>query len=222
MSVRRLGSMDVAHRPLWPTPAVSAPVQEADSPAEKRARQDELDAKERGYREGLAQGKAEGRKQADKEAAALVERMEKEMRQSQSRLEASRERLDALLERLSTALDEHAHHAEAVAVEAAYAAIARFLGERYAERSLMEQLCRHALSHTGHTVNTVRVSEQDVDTLSGIDSVTIIGDSRLMPGQCTLETRLGHYETGLDVRLDLIKQALLAGLDHHRSEAESE
>ncbi len=222
MSVRRLGSMDVTHRPLWQTQAVSAPAQEVDSSVEKRARQDELDAKERGYREGMGLGKAEGRKQAEKEGAALMERMEKEMRQSQAKLESSRERLDELFDNLSRSVDEHARHAEAVAVETAYAAIARFLGERYADRTLMESLCRHALGHAGHAVNAVRVSEQDVDALSNIDSVQIIGDSRLRSGQCALETRLGHYETGLDVRLDLIKQALLAGLEQHRSEAQSE
>lgn len=222
MSFRRLGSTDVSHRPLWPTPVTPAPVQQADSLIDKRARQDELDAKERGYREGLDQGRAEGRKQAEKEAAVFMERAEKELRQSQTRLEASRERLDGLFSTLSKALDEHACHAEAVAVEAAYVAIARFLGERYADRSVMEPLCRHALSHAGHVVNAVRVSQQDADTLSDIDSVKIIGDSRLLPGQCTLETRLGHYETGLDVRLDLIKQALLAGLEQARSEVKPE
>ena len=41
-------------------------------------------------------------------------------------------------------------------------------------------------------------------------------DQALKPGQLRLQSRLGHYETGLDVRLEQIKQAFLIGLATHR------
>lgn len=220
--MRRLGSAEGVHQPLWPVPAMAAPMAAAAPLVMQQADREELDAKERGYREGIERGTAEGRKLVETELARLTERMQGELKQAQAKLDASREQLGKLFGKLSSALDDHARHAEEVAVEVAYAAVARFLGERYADRTLMEMLCRHALSHAGHEVTTVRVSKQDAELLTDIESIVIAADARLSPGQCTLETRLGHYETGLDVRLDLIKHALISGLDEHRSEAHPE
>lgn len=216
--MRRISSSEMATAPLW-SHADLGGSQPDNGDVLRQHRQREIhEARERGYREGYTQGEKEARERVTSEAKASTQRQEQEFRRLQNQLEASRKRLDTLFESLSSVLEHQSHHVDEVAVGIAYAAVTKFLGDRYADRSLMQALVDHALTHVGERVDSVHVSEQDFEQVEGAGTVRIVSDARLLPGQCTLETRLGHYETGLDVRLELLKTALLSGLARHRNE----
>jgi flagellar assembly protein FliH len=216
--MRRINSSEMAVAPLW-NHADPADDQPDNGDILRQHQQRELhESRERGYREGYAQGEKKARDQVISEADASTKRQEQEFRRLQGELETSRKRLDMLFDSLSSALEHQSHQVEEVAVGIAYAAVAKFLGDRYADRDLMQALVGHALTHVGERVDSVHVSEQDFEQVRDVGTVRIVSDARLLPGQCTLETRLGHYETGLDVRLELLKTALLSGLAQHRNE----
>jgi flagellar assembly protein FliH len=218
MTMRRLSSTDQAIRPLWQNK--EAPTDDAAHAGDDRALLLEREiqaARERGYREGYAKGELGIREKLKQEATSLAVEAKRQQDNAVEQLEKTRLRLEALVGGVMGALEKHARQVDEIAVATAYSAVTKFLGDKYADKKLMQALVDHALAHTGQPVNSIHVSEQDAELLKSIDGVRIVPDSRLRAGQCTLETRLGHYETGLDVRLELLKSALLSGLDQYRS-----
>jgi flagellar assembly protein FliH len=218
MTMRRLDSADQAVRPLWQNDK-ALPGRTPAVPDERALllEKELLAARERGYREGYAEGARTIQNQLEQEAARSAAEAKRQQDVAIGQLNDAKARLQALLGAVSTALAEQVDRVDEIAVATAYAAVTKFLGDRYADRDLMQTLVNHALAHTAQRVDSIHVSEQDADLLQSIEGVRIVPDSRLRPGQCTLETRLGHYETGVDTRLELLKSALLAGLAQHRS-----
>lgn len=215
--MRRLSSSDHAIRPLWQggeTPINAPSVRDERSLLLEK---ELLAAKERGYRDGYAEGEREIRAQLQQEAAQLAVEAKRQQDASVEQLERARQRLDTLLGTITAVLEEQVRKVDEIAVSTAYSAVAKFLGDKYADKHLMQALVHHALAHTGQRVNTVHLSEEDAELVQPVDGVRIVADSRLRPGQCTLETQLGHYESGVEVRLELLKSALLSGLGHYRS-----
>lgn len=216
--MRRLSSTDQAVRPLWQDS--STPSGDATPTLDERSlllEKELLAAKERGYREGYAEGERKIRSQLKQESERLAAEAKRQQDMATERLDKIRMRLEALLGALTAAVEHQARQVDEIAVATAYSAVTKFLGDRYADKNLMQALVDHALAHTGQRVDSIHVSEQDAELIQSIDGVRVVPDSRLRPGQCTLETRLGHYETGLDVRLELLKSALLAGLGQYRN-----
>jgi flagellar assembly protein FliH len=177
----------------------------------KRQQQVELESlRERGYLAGIAEGKATAEKHAQAELAKAKEHLDEE-----------RTALQALASRLEQVLVEAESAAEEAAVHAAYAALVRVLGTREAEGGLMRDLCRQALSDAGGETHVVWVCELDHASLGNLTSAELRIDPALERGQVRLQSRLGHYDTGLDVRLEQIRQAFLAGLAMHRTRAQT-
>ena len=186
----------------------------------QRQQQDELERqRERGYQAGVTEGKATAEKRAQAELATMKKRLEEEWAKAQGHLDAERTALQALATRLEQVLGEADKAAEEAAVQAAYAALARVLGAREAEGELMRDLCRQALSDAGGETHVLWVCEQDHALLGELTSTELRVDPALERGQVRLQSRLGHYDTGLDVRLEQIRQAFLAGLVLHRTKA---
>jgi flagellar biosynthesis/type III secretory pathway protein FliH len=191
----------------------------APDPAEAlRARQAQVmeEARKLGHDQGMVD--------AEREIAQRVEKIQARLRLEHeaavAKLRASEERLQEFVVALQGALDHHASESEMLAVEVAYAAVTRLLGEKSADRSLMLDLCRAVVREYGHPPATLRISETDLDLLaaSSLD-IPVEVDRRLVAGQCVIDTARGQFETGLDIRLAALSKALLDTVAEHRGQA---
>ena len=199
-----------------PAPATAAAKVAAPDPAEQfRRERDQLveAARVEGKQKGLADAEAEIARRVD----AVPARLETEHRRAVQELQARIAEVSALGDALSAAIRQHAATSEETAMEAAYAALLRVLGERAADRTLMRELCLQALAARGAGTATLKVSAQDREDLRiEANNLQIVADPGLLPGQCVLESARGASDTGLDVRLEAMKQAFLDGLSGHR------
>lgn len=199
-------------------PVATAASRGADAEAALRAQQERLfaEARERGHAEGMREADTE----ISKRYSALEERLRSAHEAALSALQAERSQLHELLQSLQAALASHASDAELLAVEVAYAAVVRLLGEKSVDRSLLPELCRAVVREYGHPPATLRVSEQDFALLQDeAFEIPLESDRRLRPGQCVVDTARGQFESGLDVRLEALTQALLSAVAGHRADA---
>ena len=199
---------------------------EAHAPGEEPVTPPPLDPRElleqerlRIFEAARIEGHARGMSQAEAEILARTKAVENEVYKQHeaesTRLRLANEQLAALLRALPQALQEADARVEAVAVDVAYAGTMRILGEKAADRSLIAALCHQALGEYVHRPVVVRVAAEDaagLDELADGDAVRVVGDSRLQSGQCQLETHKGLFDTGLDVRLEVLKQTFLRSL----------
>lgn len=170
----------------------------------------------------LEQARSHGLQQAQEEIdrrAGEVERKLAGERQAEQAL-ATRERgrLQELINGLDSALRANAAQAEEIAVEVAFACTVRLLGEKLADRSLMVELCQKIATEYAHPSATLRVSDTDLLLFEGLQlDIPVSADRRLAAGQCVIDTARGQFQSGLEERLEALKQALLAGLARHRT-----
>ncbi|MCC4590146.1 hypothetical protein LL974_03230 [Xanthomonas campestris pv. cannae] len=188
-----------------PSPSAEALLQEAFAAAS-----------ERGYREGWAAAQQDAADEIQREIAAATEQLRASAYEERERLTQTRHQLEALFAGLTQAIEAQANSAQEVAVEVSYAAVAKVLGQQYANRTLMQAICQQAVQTAKHRVAAVRLAPQDAAL--GLAGLSVIADSMLSAGQCVIETAAGHYEIGLDVRLEALKVALLAGFAAHVAE----
>lgn len=174
------------------------------------------DARDRGFDEGMKDAVREVQRRVDREAQALRDAQAKAM----AELDGKQKSLQALLAALPEALNRHADDCETLAVEVGFAALARLLGDLDADRELMTKLCRAVLRDFGQPSARLRISEADLALIdTAALGVAVEPDRRLAPGACVIETPRGQIDSGLDVRLDAIRQGLLQALSDHRSRA---
>lgn len=216
--MRRIGADIAAAIPLWTVPAVQAAVA-VDASAVEAARSlqaQHADALDRGFQEGLARGLAKAQEAAREQHLVWQQKSEAELTRSRAQYDQARGKLEALAASLSQRMDSERDRAEEVAIEVAYSAVVRVLGEEYGAGDLMPDLVRHAMKAMTTEVDSIVLSKDDAETLSEVDGVQVVVDPRLQPGQCRLKTRFGSRETGLDVRLDMLRTGLLTGLGQYR------
>jgi flagellar biosynthesis/type III secretory pathway protein FliH len=200
-------------------PALSqAPQSKVASPAAGPSMQEQLEA---AFAPAAEQGLAEGRKAADAEFAKRLQAAEARLREQNdaaiAKLDIERERLSDLGQGLQAAISRNAADCEELAVEVAYAALVRVLGDAARERSLIPDLCRTIVREYGHPSATLRVSDADLPLLAGVAlGVPVEADRRLAPGEAVIDTARGQFECGLDVRLATIAESLSGTLAAHR------
>lgn len=219
--MRRIGADIAVTVPLWTAPAPAlqeaALVDTKDEETTRSRQAEHADALDRGYQEGLAQGLAKAKEAAREQHLAWQQKSEAELARTRAQYDQAREKLEALATSLSNRMDLERDRAEEIAIEVAYSAVARVLGEEYVAGNLMPHLVRQVMKELTAEVDSIVLSNGDVDALSDIDGVSIVVDPRLKHGQCRLQTRFGNRDTGLDVRLDLLRTALLTGLGEYRA-----
>jgi flagellar assembly protein FliH len=167
--------------------------------------------------QGFAAGMKDAERTVDGQVETIAARLQATHDKAVAELRAEHARLLALLGGVDAAVAQHVADAEAMAVEVAYAAVVRLLGDKVADRSLMQELCRAAVHDYGHPSATLRLSEADFASLADADvGVPVEADRRLRPGQCVVVTARGQFESGLDVRLEQMRRVLLDTLAGHR------
>jgi flagellar assembly protein FliH len=167
------------------------------------------------------QGFAEGTRDAESEVKSQVEKIAGRLREEQAaalkRLQIEQEHLQGVASSLQKSLAAYAADAELLAVEVAFAAVTRLLGEKSADRSLMVALCQRIVHEYGHPPATLRISEADMPLLESVElEIPVEVDRRLAAGQCVIDTARGQFESGLDVRLEALRRTLLATIAEHR------
>lgn len=203
------------------TSALLAPVLDAGTSSEPvpdpqaQREQERRTAFEAAYAEGHAQGLSNAELEIRQRAEAAERAIEASHAESARKLEVDRERLSELLRGLARAQDAHDARVGEIAAEIAYAALLKVLGENAGEQPAILRVCQQALFDFRLRPVAVRVATSDADALAGLaepDVVRILADPALSAGQCRLETHKGTYETGLEIRLEAMKQAFLQGI----------
>jgi flagellar assembly protein FliH len=195
----------------------SAAVREATPDPAELARTERDRAFEAARDEGKAKGLADAEVEVSRRVDVISKRLEAEHRAAMQTLETRAAGLSKLIAAASAAVADHARDAEEVAVEAAFAALLKILGEKAAQRSLVRDYCREALAARGAGQATLRLAPEDCEGLElEAADLQVVADPALAPGQCVLESNRGTSDTGLDVRLEAMKRAFLDGLSGHR------
>jgi len=175
---------------------------------------------EQGYRDGLRQARAEVEVVAAQARAELEQQTQDALDEAKHALRAEQDRLATVADALSSALEEDRRWAESAAVEMAYAALLRVLGDKAAERTLVAALCEQGRRELGSEVVSVRMAEADAAVLQGlVTGIPVMADASLPAGSCVLESRRGRFDAGLDARTQQLRHALLAAL--HGGEAQA-
>lgn len=213
--MRRVDPAGIAMAPLWNAPDCRSHVDHVES-IDIRRDEELTAARERGHQEGHALGMRQAQEQVARENSIWRTDQERSLNQLRRQASEAHQRFKQLAAGLSAEVERLESLLETTAVSVAYAAVAKCLGEGYADGDAMRVLVRNAISQAGHPVVSVRLAEADITLVGALDPVAVIADPKLSVGQCVLETRYGHYESGLEVRLESTKKALLAGLDRHR------
>ena len=219
--MRRLGAetLDLAAAPTVigaqgsGVPQASAVAVEAE--ALQRRQQD-------AFEEAKAKGYEAGQRDAEREIAREVNKLSVDLQRqhdaSVAKLDAERKRLGELAQSISRATESFAANSELIAVEVAYAAVIRLLGEKAVDRSLMVDLCRTIVREHGHPAATLRLGELDFAMLQDMEvGIPVEIDRRLSPGRCVIDSPRGQIESGLELRLHALTQGLLVALAEQRA-----
>jgi|SRR5690242_8298997 len=165
------------------------------------------------YLEGFEAGFADG----DREARVALQEAQESARDAEgaAREEEGRWR-DALMS-LSAQLvhvqEKFEPQMEALAVTIAYASVCRLIGRMHADHDLVAALCREALESMRLDATRVRISQADQASLEeGGLALPIVVDPALERGDCVIETPMGGIDTGVEVQLRALLQALLETL----------
>ena len=217
--MERIGSADdriVALSALFSRPAPAQPAAtavvvdprvllEAERARMFKAAQDD------GYSAGMKLAEDEISKRVSKAEQAIADTHAAEGQ----RLREANEQLARLLRAVPEAMAENDAQMEPIAVEAAFAATLRVLGEVATQRPLIVEVCRQALDEYRLRPVVLRVAADEAEALADLvedGAVRIVADAHLMAGQCRLETHKGLYDTSLEVRLEALMQSFLRAL----------
>lgn len=173
------------------------------------------EARDRGFDEGMK----DAAREIDRRVEKIAQRLEREHADETRRLRERESALQRLCDGIADAIERFGTDSEATSVEVAYAALVRLLGESAADRELLQAHCLSVAREFGDPPASLRVNAHDLELLDiAALPFSVEADRRLESGQCLIETGRGQFDCGLDVRLDAIRQAFLAGLRGHRSE----
>ena len=164
--------------------------------------------------EGLAQGLAQAEQEVLKRLQSAEAAIQDAHAEASAKLRDDQARLQELLGAVPKSVAEREPLIEQLVMEVAYCAVTKMLGAMMSEpprQRLLEMLSAQALAEYRQRPVVLRVSSDDAPALAPLagDGITVLGDPALPGGSCRLETHKGLYETGLEVRLEQLKQAFL-------------
>ncbi|HEY4145285.1 hypothetical protein [Pinirhizobacter sp.] len=185
-----------------------------------RVSEDELDHAvgfERGYADGLRQARVRVEAEAHEDRLAFESDAQARLDEALSEAASARDGWLAGAVQWQAELDSDRCWAESLAVELAFAAVTRLLGEQADGAELVEKWVTHARRDIGVAIQRVDVSPVDHQAASlALAGIEVVADEALAAGSFVLLGPRGRYDAGVATRLDLLKQALLDGLTPHR------
>lgn len=173
------------------------------------------EARDRGFEEGMKDASRE----IDRRVEKIAQRLQREHADEVGRLQGRADALRKVTEGMAGAMKRFDKDAGEISVEVAYAALVRLLGTSLGKRDLLQEHCRAVIREFGDPPATLKVSEQDLALLDvGAFPLPVESDHRLVSGECVIDAAKGQFDCGLEVRLEAIKQAFLAGLREDRGD----
>jgi flagellar assembly protein FliH len=168
---------------------------------------------DRGYTDGLRVAHAEAEVAAADARASWEQAATAQLEHALADTQAARDGYLQATAALDETVAEDRLWAESLAVELAFTSVLRLLGDKVADRSLIADLCTQARLAIGGGSMRLRLSPNDIDDVrSRVSTIELVGDDSLPAGSCQVETPRGRFDAGLDVRLELLRRALLDGL----------
>lgn len=199
-----------------PGPAASAPEHDSAQHLEEMRQEVLARAEREGYEAGMSRSQAAidaATTSLRCEARASIERD----RAAQAELAA---RLESVMATLAREVDRQDGEVTELALDVAWAVVARVLGHAAVTREAMAPICEQALAEFQVRPVTLQLAACDHDVVSELlthrDSVLLEVDALLAPGTCRLQSRRGLYETGIATRLRAVTEALIAQLESRR------
>lgn len=172
--------------------------------------QQAADIYKQAYLDGFDAGHTDGEQAA---RMALLEAEKEARTMTQTACETMRDwrlRVVSLAESFAQAEARLHLEMEALAVEVAFAATCRVVGELHAKHELVTAFCREAVKELQLTPTQLRVSPPDHQQLVEKNlQMPCISDPALGAGGCLIETELGEVETGVETRMQAVLRALL-------------
>lgn len=173
-----------------------------------------------GFEEGLAAGRQAAEFERDELLSTLRVAEEARLAEALAALDLQREAYRQGCVRLAMEVNDDRLWAEGLAVEVAYAAMARWSGEHAGDIGWLTRCCTEIMKDMPRVRFVVRVAAVDAQALgtaaSGLD---ICADSSLNPGEFVIETPRGDLDMGIATRMDLLRDALLGTLTQGGSAA---
>ena len=163
--------------------------------------------------EGRAQGMEQAENSIRERVAAIEAQLTKQHDVVVEALKLEQQGLAALVGSVPEALRKLDDDVAASVVEVAYRAVVRVIGQQWAQRDVLTDLCRGLLEEHRLSPAILRVASDDLCRVSCAPAgLQVVADAQLAPGQCVIESAKGRLITGLDVRLNALRDALLDGL----------
>ncbi|OWQ46384.1 hypothetical protein CDL60_12930 [Roseateles noduli] len=189
--------------------------------------EDRQRAHEEGLREGLQEAQARVEAAIRQQAEQWQTRADAQWAAQTETLRTAREaeiaRLSRVVQDLDAAVAARLAALEDDAVDLAFAAVCRLIGERAATRETVADGVRLAIAQlSGAALHRVRLHPDDLALLADDPlraahaSVEWVADPAVTPGGCLLDGAQGTLDTRLDRQLDRLRQVWLGAVDHAR------
>lgn len=174
---------------------------------------------------GLASASKDNAAKLQRLEGELQARLQKEADALRAELQQERARLVEYIEAVTTERQALVAQAEPVALEIAFTAVAKLLGQRAVERSVVQDLAAQAVAeHKLSMPLRIRVSPSDYEQLHALPEEGELAhhfrpDEHVQAGGCIIEMGHGRIDASLDVQLTTIKDLLLKSLTHGHAES---
>jgi len=192
-----------------------------------------------GYEEGFAAGREAGLQQglldaqpkiAEMQAAARAEfeqAAQRRMREFEGEIESRLGRIDRLLAGLDAALAKRLGELEIDAIELAYAAVCKLVGEQAGQGEAVARMVQHGLQTLGGApLVAVRMNEVDLralqrlpqgrEMLARAPQVRWLADAAVAAGGCLFDTLSGTLDARLDTQLAALRATWIAAASEAR------
>lgn len=177
-----------------------------------------VDAAQEAYRqayvEGFDAGQADGRKEAERENQETREQLQAALDEAQAERRHWQARVETSVRQFEETCQRQEAQVIALAAELALAAVTRIVGQLHAEDAAVAAVCRETLRALQPDAVQVRVHPDDGSALAALaDTVEVVHDPSLRPGDCLLRSPLGDVDAGLHTQLRALRDALQAALE---------
>lgn len=211
--VRKLGAASVRMAEQARPMATGERMSAARPDLEDAAAKAEQVAFKQAYLEGFDAGHADGLKDVEKRNDVLRGELETAARDVLAERDKWRGQTKLALERLDATCAEYTACLEPIAVEIAYTAVCKIVGQMQAERTLVAAVCCEILAGLRSRPIEVRVSDADLASLGDLaGSIEVISDSTLEPGDCVVRSNTGEVDGSVRAQLIRLQQVLHAEL----------
>lgn len=171
---------------------------------------DEMDAmREIGYQEGLKRAEAELQSALNELHAKHEENKALLLKQHQSALS----NINKIAELLNDTVEQFKDRAYEVSLTLCYEVIVKILGKSFSDKTLIASICNSVCEEYSDKDCIIGLSREDFALVEPLKlPLKTILLPELGPGQCRIVHASGFDETGIDVRLELIKDSFLKSL----------